>query len=78
MKFLIIIISLLSFSVFAEDDDEIKSKDLNNEEISASNSSAPSESISADQMETLKKEMDTIKENQKKSDAFLKELDAEK
>lgn len=75
MKFLIpVFLMVMSFPLFAADG-EIKTKDMKNNEINSMTSSDQGESITPEQMDKLKSDVETIKENEKKSDEMLKELD---
>lgn len=76
MKLIFTFLTLLSFPLFASDG-ELKTKDLHHLEVNGSNTSATSETITPEQLEQLKKDMEKIKSNKAKSDEFLKELDSE-
>jgi hypothetical protein len=82
-KFLIFFILTAFTSVNA--DDEIKVKDLNNSETNYQNTGdladaqaqnpAATSGVSKEQLDTLKLQINQIKDNQKQSDEFLIELE---
>jgi hypothetical protein len=76
MKYLIVLIAAtaISLPLIASD---LKTTDLNNQQLNTTQNITDKETISPKQMEELQKNMETIKENQKKSDVMLKELDKE-
>jgi hypothetical protein len=76
MKFTLIIF-LSSFLYLSAAETEIKTTNLKNAVIDSSNTSSASESITPQQMEELKKQMNSIKANQKKSEEMLNDLDKE-
>ncbi len=79
VSFIIVLsLLLLPHSIKAEDE-VIKSKDLKNQELdpTAASGSDGNASITPAQAEDLKKQIETLKENQKKSQELLEELDKE-
>ena len=76
MNILIYFLLVLSFPLFANDS-ELKIKDLNHSEVGTLNSSEPSETLSAEQIENLKKDVNLLKEKQKQSEEMLELLDKE-
>jgi hypothetical protein len=76
MKIYLLILSIFSFSIHA-DETSIKSKDLNNTQVGNGITNETNPTLTTEQVEALKKELDQLKENQKKMDDALKELDQE-
>ena len=66
-------IAFLSHRTIA--DDEIKSKDLGNNELTSQDSSGPSATLSTEQAEELKKQIDVLKEKQIESSKALEAID---
>lgn len=83
MKLYLILFSMISFSFshpLLAADDVIKSKDYKNEQTGSVTNSTNEESestITPEQLEDMKKQVEKIKENQKKAAEFLEELDKE-
>jgi len=75
LSLLIIVGAIHCASVFAEDD--IKTTDLNNEEVARSNASVANEQISSEQVEQLKKQYEEFKVNQQKMQDTMKEVEAD-
>ncbi len=76
MKIYLFILSIFSLSLFA-DETSIKSKDLNNTQVGNGITTDSTPNLTIEQAETIKKELNQLKENQKKMDETLKELDQE-
>ena len=76
MKIFLLLILIYSKLVFA--DDTIKTTDLKNQELNNSLNAGPSETLTPEQMTLLKKQTEEIKENQKKANEYLEQLDQEK
>lgn len=77
MKYLLSIYFLLSIPAYASSGD-IKTTDLHNEELSTTTNAESDATVSPEQIANLKKQMEQLKENQKKSEDYLKELENEK
>ena len=77
MRCLVFCIFLNSLSVFAGSED-IKTTDLKNEEMSSALNSEPGATLTPEQAEALKQQIEMLKENQKKSNELLNELETEK
>ena len=77
ISYLLLICLGFSFCAQAEVGD-IKTTDLKNEEVSSALDSEPGATLTLEQAEALKKQIETLKENQKKSDDLLNELENEK
>jgi Tfp pilus assembly protein PilO len=77
ISYLLLILLGFSFCAQAELGD-IKTTDLKNEEVSSALNSEPGATLNLEQAEALKKQIETLKENQKKSDELLNELENEK
>jgi hypothetical protein len=75
MKYLLLFLFSISFNTFASD--EIKTKDMNNEELSALTGGEESAILTPEKAAELKAQIEKLKENQQKSDAALKELEEE-
>ncbi len=74
----IILSMFLTSNLFAQQDSEIKTKDLSNTNVSTNNVGAGnSQEITPEQMAELQNQMKTIKANQEKADKALEELDKE-
>ncbi len=81
MKIVLLLVCLfvLPFAVSATEE-VIKSKDLKNQELDSSSSPSSggeNATITPEQAEDLKKQIEKLKENQKKSQEILDELDKE-
>lgn len=79
MKYYLILLSMISFSLSAADE-VIKSKDYKNEQTGSLTNTTEEKSESTmtpEQLEEIKKQVEKIKENQKKAAEFLEELDKE-
>lgn len=79
MKYYFILFFMISFPIWAADD-VIKSKDYKNEQTGSLTNSTEEKSESTmtpEQLEEIKKQVEKIKENQKKAAEFLEELDKE-
>lgn len=77
MKYYFIFFSMISLSLSTWAADEvIKSKDYKNEQTGSVTNSTEL-AMSPEQLEEIKKQVEKIKENQKKAAEFLEELDKE-
>ena len=76
MKLLLILLSIYSTLIHATES-EIKTKNLEDKEINSGTSADSNIAISPQQAEELQKNINLIKENQKKSDEYINELDKE-
>lgn len=73
----IIFLLFLTNNLFAADS-ELKIKDLKNSEISSVDTNTLNANLTAEQLAKLQQDLETLKENQKKSAEILKELDEAK
>lgn len=73
MKLIILLLTFLTMNLMAEESN-LKTKDYQNKEADSSQNAEKPE-ISAEQLKELQKNVETIKENEKKANEYMKELD---
>jgi hypothetical protein len=73
MKILIFILVILPLTLNAAD--TVVTKDLKNSEISKTNTSNSGEMTSAEELADLKKQVEQIEVNQKKTEKLIEEMD---
>jgi hypothetical protein len=74
MRYILLLLSVIGYSLQASTA-EIKTKDLNNKVVDSTTSSEENVTITPEQMAELKKQIEVIKENQKKAEELMKELE---
>lgn len=77
MKLLSLVMLLGTFhcSLLLADEGDIKTTDLNHEEVSRAEASIPNEQVSAEQVDQLKKQYEEFKVNQQKMQDAMKEVE---